>query len=270
MARIFLSYRREDAAGHSGRLYDDLHEVFGNDVFRDIDTLEGGQNYAERINQAVADSDAFLAVIGDNWLTVTDGEGRRRLDKPDDWVRLEIRAALEQKVKVIPVLVGRAEMPPATALPDDIRGLVDLQAREVRHSTWKYGVNDLVKDLGGRSLWQRARIPLGIAACVAVVAAVLVASGGGDDPPASTAPTDEPCPPGVTAVENASCALAANVAEAYRDQGEPRTLKGIFSPIRNAEYNLECKPGPPAVCTTVSSTDPNYKQSTAAVIEIDR
>ena len=126
MARIFLSYRREDAAGHSGRLYDDLHEVFGNDVFRDIDTLEGGQNYAERINQAVADSDAFLAVIGDNWLTVTDGEGRRRLDKPDDWVRLEIRAALEQKVKVIPVLVGRAEMPPATALPDDIRGLVDL------------------------------------------------------------------------------------------------------------------------------------------------
>jgi hypothetical protein len=266
MARIFLSYRREDAGGHSGRLYDDLHEVFGDDVFRDIDTIESGQAYAERINQAVASSDAFLAVIGDNWLTVTDGQGRRRLDQPDDWVRLEIREALEQRVRVIPVLVGRAEMPAAADLPEDIRGLVDRQAHEVRHSTWKYGVKDLVKDLGGRTFWQRARIPLA-AACVAVVAGIVIVSTGGEDSPETA--TAAPCPPGVTAVANASCEFAAEVAKAYRTAGEPRRLGGVFSPATGFEYDLECTSASSVVCTTVSSTNPDYKQSTAAEIRIE-
>jgi hypothetical protein len=110
--RIFLNYRREDTRGDAGRLYDDLVERFGEEnVFRDVDTLEAGEDFDVAIKQAVDACDVLIALVGQRWLTVTEANGRRRIDNPDDFVRLEIQAALEGSVRIVPVRVEGAEMP---------------------------------------------------------------------------------------------------------------------------------------------------------------
>ena len=89
---IFVSYRRQDSDHLAGRLYDRLVDRFGEgQVFMDVDTIEPGLDFAEEITRAVAACQVFVAVIGPAWLTATDGRGRRRLDDPDDFVRLEIK-----------------------------------------------------------------------------------------------------------------------------------------------------------------------------------
>src|SRR5262245_32220300 len=101
---IFLSYRRQESSHLAGRLYDRLADRFGEDqVFMDVDTLEPGADFAEAIFRAVASCQVLLAIIGPAWLSSADGQGRRRLDEPDDIVRLEIEAALERGVRVIPI-----------------------------------------------------------------------------------------------------------------------------------------------------------------------
>jgi hypothetical protein len=103
--RIFISYRRQDSNHLAGRLYDRLADRFGTgQVFIDVDAIEPGVDFAKEINRAVAASTVLLAVIGPNWLTAADERGRRRLDNPGDFVRLEIEAALARDVRVIPIL----------------------------------------------------------------------------------------------------------------------------------------------------------------------
>jgi formylglycine-generating enzyme required for sulfatase activity len=129
MARIFLSYRRDDSSGHAGRLYDRLGQHFGRDnLFMDVDTIALGLDFVEAIQDAVGSCDVLLAVIGRQWLTSTDSQGRRRLDNPEDFVRLEILTALERRIPVIPVLVGGASMPRSTELPDMLPSFARRQA----------------------------------------------------------------------------------------------------------------------------------------------
>lgn len=144
MARIFISYRRDDAAGHAGRLYDQLREDFGEEhVFMDVDAIEPGVDFVERIESAVATADVFLAVLGRSWASVADAEGRRRLDNPDDFVRREVGAALRRRMTVIPVLVGGAEMPSARELPEDLAPLTRRNALLVSDLDWHGGVRRL-------------------------------------------------------------------------------------------------------------------------------
>jgi TIR domain len=104
--RVFISYRQHDTAYPAGWLYDQLADHLGRDqVFKDIDSIQLGDDFVEVITRAVESCDVLLALIGDAWLTITDEHGRRRLDDPDDFVRLEIEAALTRKVRVIPILV---------------------------------------------------------------------------------------------------------------------------------------------------------------------
>jgi formylglycine-generating enzyme required for sulfatase activity len=132
MARIFLSYRRDDSSGHAGRLYDRLSQHFGRDnLFMDVDTIALGLDFVEVIQDAVKSCDVLLAVIGRQWLTSTDPLGHRRLDNPEDFVRLEITTALERRIRVIPVLVGGASMPRSTELPDVLQSLARRQALAV-------------------------------------------------------------------------------------------------------------------------------------------
>jgi TIR domain len=89
---IFISYRRQDTGDFAGRLYDRLTHRFGQErVFIDVDAIEPGVDFAEAINQAVDTCEVLLAVIGPGWVTATSSDGRRRLDDPDDFVRLEPR-----------------------------------------------------------------------------------------------------------------------------------------------------------------------------------
>jgi hypothetical protein len=107
LGRIFISYRREDASYPAGWLFDRLADRFGRgQVFKDIDSIRLGDDFVEVITRAVGSCDVLLALIGEEWLTVSDQDGRRRLDDPDDFVRLEIEAALARNVRVIPILVG--------------------------------------------------------------------------------------------------------------------------------------------------------------------
>jgi len=113
--RIFMTYRREDTAYPAAWLFDRLAGHFGRDqVFKDIDSIELGDDFVEVITAAVGSCDALLALIGDRWLSSTDRDGQRRLDDPGDFVRLEIEAALARDVRVIPILVGGPRCPVST------------------------------------------------------------------------------------------------------------------------------------------------------------
>jgi len=93
--RIFMSYRREDTAMAAGWLYDRLRERFGaSQIFKDVDTIRPGEDFVEKLNYAVGSCDVLLALIGDRWLTVAGADGKRRIDDPGDFVRLEVEAAL--------------------------------------------------------------------------------------------------------------------------------------------------------------------------------
>jgi hypothetical protein len=146
--RIFISYRREDSAYPAGWLYDRLAQHFGRgQVFKDMDSIQLGDDFVEVITAAVASCDVLLALIGDRWLTLTGLDGRRRLDDPDDYVRLEIEAALNRNVRVIPVLVEGAQMPQAADLPASMARLERLQALELSPSRFDFDTNRLLRSL---------------------------------------------------------------------------------------------------------------------------
>jgi TIR domain len=134
---IFISYRRKQSKDFAGRLSDRLADRFGEgQVFMDVDAIEPGVDFAEEISHAVAACKVLLAVIGPGWLTAADERGRRRLDNPDDFVRLEIEAALARDVRVIPILVEHAVMPGQEDLPESLAGLARRQALRMWHESF--------------------------------------------------------------------------------------------------------------------------------------
>ena len=148
MSGIFISYRREDAAGHAGRLFDRLKARFGKSaVFMDVEGIDAGIDFVETIDDAVSTCDVLLAVIGRGWLDARDDHGARRLDNPQDFVRLETGAALSRRIRVIPVLVEGVAMPPADALPEALQPLARRQAVELRDSRWEADVENLIQKL---------------------------------------------------------------------------------------------------------------------------
>jgi TIR domain len=194
---IFINYRREDTAGHAGRLYDALAARFGDDhVFMDIDAIDPGEDFTKVVEQSVGSCDVLLALIGRTWTTTADREGRRRLDKPNDWVRVEIQTALDRPdTRVIPTLVQGAEMPSSDDLPQQLQKLSHRNAFEIRDSRWRSDVERLIADLEelakGRSrppkalgrlpAWARTRWALlagGVLLTAAVVLAAILISGG--------------------------------------------------------------------------------------------
>lgn len=143
--RIFISYRRQDSAYPAGWLYDRLAERFGSDqVFKDVDSIELGDDFVETITNAVGSCDILLALIGQEWLDVAAEDGSRRLDDPDDFVRLEIEAALQRKVLLIPILVEGAVMPRGDQLPPSIAPLVRRQALELSPTRFRADTDHLL------------------------------------------------------------------------------------------------------------------------------
>jgi hypothetical protein len=146
--RIFMSYRREDTAFPAGWLYDRLASHFGRDqVFKDVDSIELGDDFIDVITTAVESCDVLLAVIGDRWLAITDSDGQRRLDNPHDFVRLEIEAALIRNVRVIPILVEGARMPRAHELPESLAKLTRRQTLELSPNRFDIDTQRLLRVL---------------------------------------------------------------------------------------------------------------------------
>ncbi|MGB5468426.1 MAG: toll/interleukin-1 receptor domain-containing protein, partial [Sedimenticolaceae bacterium] len=145
---IFISYRRRDTAPYARALNGRLSEAFSTDhVFIDILDIAPGENFVQRIGHTLDAVDTVIVLIGDRWLSLTDSDGRRRLDNPDDVVRLEIATALEQGKRVIPVLVGGARMPSADDLPDQLQPLALRNAVELSETRWDYDIGRLVDTL---------------------------------------------------------------------------------------------------------------------------
>ena len=145
---IFISYRREDSSGVTGRLYDRLASHFGSDrIFMDVDAIEPGMDFVKAIESAISETDAFLVVIGSDWLTTTDAAGNRRLENPEDFVRSEVAAALARDMRIIPVLVERARMPRSTELPDDLKSLTHRNAIELSHTRFNMDAERLIHAL---------------------------------------------------------------------------------------------------------------------------
>jgi TIR domain len=161
MPSIFISYRRQDAEVFAGRLYDRLVQEFGEDhVFMDVDTLKPGDDYIKAIERKLRHIDVFLAVIGEQWVTVTGDRGSRRLEDERDLLRLEVATALKRSVRVIPVLVGGATMPRESELPADIANVTRLHAFELASGRFRADVQLLVNSLRGveRAPTQRGKV----------------------------------------------------------------------------------------------------------------
>jgi len=146
--RIFISYRRQDSAYPAGWLYDRLADRFGPEqIFKDIDSIELGDDFVDTITTAVGSCDILLALIGQEWLDITAADGTRRLDDPDDFVRLEIEAALERKVLLIPILVDGAEMPRGDDLPASIAAMVRRHALELSPNRFRADTDRLLETM---------------------------------------------------------------------------------------------------------------------------
>jgi TIR domain len=129
---IFINYRHADALPHARLLQVNLRERFPDaPVFMDLDSIEAGLDFAKVISDAINECRVMVVLIGPRWATLTDDQGRRRLEQPDDFVRFEIRMALRRGIRVIPVLVEGAKPVRQQELPPDLRRLARLNALEM-------------------------------------------------------------------------------------------------------------------------------------------
>ena len=175
-SNIFINYRRQLDAGIAGRIYDHLSQSLpGASIFMDVDKLSPGDDFEAALARSLSSCKVLLAIIGPQWAETTAGSGQKRLNDPDDFVRKEIRAALDSGVRVIPVLVNGAKMPDKSALPADLQGLAKRQAMEVRHERFSADVGALASAIadttpGARpSRWRTFALAASAAAALGAV-----------------------------------------------------------------------------------------------------
>ena len=148
MPGVFISYRRSDTADYAARLQEHLSRTFGGGyVFMDVDSLRPGEPFPEVIDSTITSSDVVLALIGRDWLTVTDASGKRRLEDSGDFVRIELTTALRFDRVLIPVLLERASMPAQSDLPESLVELAERHAIVLTDENWDQDVRHLVRRL---------------------------------------------------------------------------------------------------------------------------
>jgi hypothetical protein len=145
--KIFISYRRDGSGGFARSIANRLRDEFGPErLFVDVDSIAAGEDFVRAIRAAVAECDVLLALIGPNWTSARKkGERGRRLDNPNDYVRIEIAAALRRQIPVIPLLLEDARMPHARELPKGLKTLARRQAHSVRNPSFNRDVDSLIE-----------------------------------------------------------------------------------------------------------------------------
>ena len=242
---VFISYRREETAGHAGRLYDAMVARFGeSSVFMDI-ALEAGVDFVDRITQAVGDCDVLLVIIGPRWATLTNGEPQPRLMDPEDFVRLEVATALGRSdVTVIPLLVAGARMPDPDELPADLRTLARRNAFELSDQRWRYDVDRLTSRLQellvqdgrrpetgtGRPVpWRLvAAVAVGLLALAAIAAGIAAIVDGGSGSSKT---------PKATPIENVDCPTNCSQPSVQPDGGAVAFIRSNQGPIYVADLD---------------------------------
>jgi hypothetical protein len=179
--KLFISYRRGDARGIAGRLSDTLGAYFGDErVFRDIESIEGGADFGNVIEESLQTADAVIVLIGPDWLTLTGENGQRRIDDPEDWVAQEIAVAMQLKKPVFPVLVENASMPRAEELPEKLKPLTRYNAISISDDRWKTDVERLAKIISfeipsaseRKLYWVRLGISLALFTSLSLIAGI--------------------------------------------------------------------------------------------------
>jgi hypothetical protein len=149
MSTVFISYRRDNTAGEARALSNDLISRLGeNSVFMDVDSIALGRDFRSVLQETTASCDLMLVLIGKNWADAKDESGRTRLENPEDYVRLEIEAALKRNIPVTPVLVQGAQMPGPEQLPIEIRDLGYRNGFEISNNRWGSDVREMMRRLG--------------------------------------------------------------------------------------------------------------------------
>jgi hypothetical protein len=145
---IFISYRRDDSAGSSGRIYDRLTTIFAPEqIFKDVDSIPIGSNFKKAMEDSVESCQVVLAVIGKDYTRLKDKEGVPRIMKKTDFVNIELAHAFRAGKTIIPVLVDNARMPAASELPENLQELPFLNAIEIRNTNFKGDVAKLARAL---------------------------------------------------------------------------------------------------------------------------
>lgn len=144
--KIFISYRRADTQGFAGRLEDSLEAYFGeNRVFRDIQDIKGGSDFAKDIKTQLGSADAVIVLIGPNWLSIANADGKARLEATDDWVSQEIITAIEKGTQLFPVLIEGTVLPRKNELPEKLAPLLNYNAITISDRNWDADVLGLGK-----------------------------------------------------------------------------------------------------------------------------
>lgn len=146
--KIFINYRREDSQADARSIYQRLQRTFGSrQLFMDVDTIEKGRDFREVLHDSLAECQLMLVIVGRSWLGARNEKGARRLDDPNDFVRMEIAAALKRNIPVIPVRVGGALMPPEAELPGNLKALAMRQSAIVTHENFPHDMDGLERDI---------------------------------------------------------------------------------------------------------------------------
>jgi len=215
--KLFISYRRSDSQVESRLLRRCAAAFVGNpqrDIFMDVHSIPPGVDFPDYIDQMLTEGDVVLVVIGPQWLDARDDQGHRRLDKPDDFVRIEVATALRRGLRVVPLLLDGAAIPPASALPPDLAQLPDRSGARLRQDSLEADMESVLAGLGLTNRNPNRRVLLGAgAAAVAAVGAAAASwrfqwpSGLYPDPPV-------PMPPNVLLRVQEARARAAQAAAA--------------------------------------------------------
>jgi len=250
---VFISYRREDSDGFAGRIYDRLAMRLGHDnVFFDVDAIPPGRDFVDVLSDRVGKCDALIAVIGKNWITTGDSAKRRRLDDPNDFVRIEIEAALSREVPVIPVLVDGAPMPHAEDLPDGLKKLARRQAIEISHSRFDSDAERLTEALA--EIEGKAKEPsAGVAAAPPASGAPSSAS---DAPRASRARLLVPLAVAAIAVAGGAAFILERAGQQRKETAVRATSDAAISTEPSAPANAAAAPSAPSKSLNAAAAAP--------------
>jgi formylglycine-generating enzyme required for sulfatase activity len=245
--KVFISYRREDSGFAARGVHDRLARELGSEsLFMDVDAIALGLDFVEVLSAEVAKCDVLLAIIGPSWLEARDEDGNRRLDSEHDFVRIEIAAALQRNIRVIPILLEGTRIPRAERLPDDVKPLARRNGLDVRHASFPADMDRLVNAL------HRASPPPAPPLTPRPVAPPEPTSIGEAVAPPETEAKDQTAPPPALSGSGAPVAFADLPADARRveppERGPPAETTGTGG------SGGEAKREPPAKATTPVST----------------
>lgn len=137
--KIFINYRKKDSGHGAGRIFDRLQKKFGSGaVFIDVNSIDLGANFADRIVENISSCNVVLVIIGQQWLAQLAGGAST------DYVLLEIGAALKREIPVIPVFIDGATMPVDSQLPPDLLALGPRHGIEINHRSFERDAKQLI------------------------------------------------------------------------------------------------------------------------------